>query len=68
MRYDVYGNDIYIANKMESNGTPGFVNVSEKTKNIIQTKFDDEFEFKENKSVYISNTGENIESFFILKK
>lgn len=53
---------------MESNGTPGFVNVSEKTKNIIQTKFDDEFEFKENKSVYISNTGENIESFFIFKK
>ncbi len=50
---------------MESNGKPGFVNVSEKTKNILQTKFGNEFEFEKNKQIFISNTGENIESFFI---
>ena len=68
MRYDIYGNDVYIANKMESNGKPGFVNVSEKTKNILETKFYDCFLFEKNKPIFISNTGENIESYFISKK
>jgi len=68
IRYDVYGNNAYIANKMESNGKPGSVNVSEKTRNMLMTKFDDEFIFENNKPIFISNTGENIESFFINKK
>jgi hypothetical protein len=53
---------------MESNGKPGSVNVSEKTRNMLMTKFDDEFIFENNKPIFISNTGENIESFFINKK
>ena len=68
IRYDIYGNDVYIANKMESNGKPGFVNVSERTRSILSTKFEEEFEFEENGPIFISNTGENIPSFFITKK
>ena len=68
IRYDIYGNDVYIANKMESNGKPGFVNVSERTRSILSTKFEEEFEFEENGPIFISNTGENIQSFFITKK
>lgn len=36
VRYDIYGRDVLIANKMESNGVPGRVMVSETTKNILE--------------------------------
>lgn len=32
VRYDIYGSDVMIANKMESNGKKGAVQVSEETK------------------------------------
>jgi len=31
VRYDIYGPDVVIANKMESEGVPGFINVSDIT-------------------------------------
>ena len=36
VRYDIYGTDVLIANKMESNGEAGKVNVSEATKKILE--------------------------------
>lgn len=36
VRYDVYGKDVLIANKMESEGEPGRVHVSEATKNLLE--------------------------------
>ena len=35
VRYDIFGEGVLIANKMESNGVPGRVCVSEETKKII---------------------------------
>ena len=35
VRYDIFGEGVLIANKMESNGVPGKVCVSEDTKKII---------------------------------
>ena len=35
VRYDIYGRDVLIANKMESNGKAGNVMISETTKNIL---------------------------------
>ena len=67
VRYDIYGNDVYIANKMESNGKPGFVNISEKTKKLIETVDFNKYFFEKNKDIYISNTGETIASYFIHK-
>ena len=39
VRYDIYGKDVVIANKMESNSEPGKIRVSENYKNILQTNF-----------------------------
>eukprot|EP00349_Pseudokeronopsis_sp_Brazil_P001741 CAMPEP_0202969716 /NCGR_PEP_ID=MMETSP1396-20130829/15587_1 /ASSEMBLY_ACC=CAM_ASM_000872 /TAXON_ID= /ORGANISM="Pseudokeronopsis sp., Strain Brazil" /LENGTH=76 /DNA_ID=CAMNT_0049697621 /DNA_START=127 /DNA_END=354 /DNA_ORIENTATION=+ len=36
VRYDIFGQDVLIANKMESNGLPGQVVVSEQTKNWLE--------------------------------
>ena len=35
VRYDVYGSDVVIANKMESNGEKGKIQVSEETKDLL---------------------------------
>lgn len=39
MRYDVYGRDVLIANKMESNGKEGNVVVSERLKDLIENSY-----------------------------
>ncbi len=43
MRYDLYGTDVMIANKMESNGLPGKVMISEVTKNLLDQSFPGSF-------------------------
>lgn len=35
VRYDIYGEDVGIANKMESNGQEGKIMVSEDTKDFV---------------------------------
>ena len=37
VRYDIFGSDVLIANKMESSGLAGNVVVSEDTKRILET-------------------------------
>lgn len=39
VRYDIYGKDVLIANKMESNGKEGAVMISESTKKNAIKKF-----------------------------
>lgn len=46
VRYDIYGNDVAIANKCESNGTPGHIVVSESTKTLLQENFEDFYSFQ----------------------
>lgn len=36
VRYDIYGPDVYIANKMESYGLPGRIHISDAVYNVIQ--------------------------------
>ncbi|CAH1996279.1 unnamed protein product [Acanthoscelides obtectus] len=38
-KFDVWSNDVTLANKMESTGTPGTVHVSEKTVNFLQDMY-----------------------------
>ena len=68
VRYDIYGKDVYIANKMESNGSPGRVLVSEKTKNIISTKSAHDFNFEENIEIELPVFGEKMLSYFVYPK
>lgn len=36
VRYDIYGKDVSIANKMESSGVEGRIHISETTKTMIE--------------------------------
>ena len=38
VRYDIFGSDVLIANKMESSGVPGRINISEETKDLIKNE------------------------------
>ncbi|KAL4445063.1 hypothetical protein ABPG74_018791 [Tetrahymena malaccensis] len=64
VRYDIYGVDVMIANKMESNGQKGSVVVSETTKDILQERYGKEFIFTEKGDVYIKATDTNIRTYF----
>ena len=68
VRYDIYGKDVYIANKMESNSLPGRVLISEKTENIISPKMISEYSFEENKEIELPIFGEKMLSYFVLPK
>lgn len=46
VRYDIYGKDVSIANKMESSGVEGRVQVSETTKLMIERAEKHPFNFK----------------------
>ena len=67
VRYDIYGRTVMIANKMESNGKLGKINVSETTKNILQTSFEGEYEFEEQNEIYVKSIDQNIRNFLIRK-
>ena len=41
MRYDIFGSDNAVANKMESEGEKGKINVSLEVKELIEANFDD---------------------------
>lgn len=48
VRYDIYGINVTIANKMESNGKIGRVHISSETKNTVELNFPDYYTFEEN--------------------
>lgn len=39
VKFDVWSNDVTLANKMESTGKPGMVHLSSKTKDYLDDKF-----------------------------
>ena len=67
VRYDIYGSDTLIANKMESNGMPGHIAVSEVTKSFLEDYQPDKFVFKEFKEISIPVLGINVKMFLIDK-
>jgi phospholipid-translocating ATPase len=67
VRYDIYGADVLIANKMESNGEAGKIAVSESTKDIIESFVPGDFTFCEAKEVKISSLSKSIKMFFVTK-
>lgn len=56
---------MYIANKMESNGSPGRVLISEKTENIISSRFGGEFFTEQNQEIDLPIFEEKMGSFFV---
>jgi phospholipid-translocating ATPase len=64
VRYDIFGSDVLIANKMESAGTPGRINISEETKKILESK-DMPFNVSFNKEVTIESANKTIKCYLI---
>lgn len=58
--YDIWGSTVNIASRMESNGTPGRVNISAHTHEIIK----DRFECSHRGKIYAKNLGE-LDMYFV---
>ena len=65
IRYDIYGKDVVIANKMESNGIPGKVTVSENLKEMLEGFTENEFRFELLKEV---KAWEEIVKVYVMEK
>ena len=65
VRYDIYGTDVFIANKMESNGEAGKIAVSEETKEILESYLPGVYHFIEGKEILISQVDKNVKLYFL---
>jgi len=53
VRYDIYGADVLVANKVESNGISGAICISEKSKNYLEMAYPNQLSFEFHKKVPI---------------
>lgn len=65
IRFDIWGTDVLIANKMESNGKPGRVKVSEDTKKIMDKVSKEKFEYEESSDLSLDSLGIVKKTYFI---
>ena len=65
VRFDLYGPDLVIANKMESGGQEGHINISERTKILLEELQTANYTFEENQKIYIKSIDEEIQSYFV---
>ncbi|HEX5668895.1 MAG TPA: adenylate/guanylate cyclase domain-containing protein [Chitinophagaceae bacterium] len=61
--YDIWGSAVNIASRMESNGSPGVLNISSSTYELIKDKFECEYRGK----IYAKNVGE-IDMYFVKRE
>lgn len=60
VRYDIFGEDVVIANKVESNGVAGRISVSEATKTLLENNYKDEFKFETHTMFTVKNFNESV--------
>ena len=65
VRFDIYGKDVVIANKMESGGTKGKINVSEDTRKLLESNETCNYSFVENKEIFVKTTQKKHMSYFL---
>ncbi|KAL4445014.1 hypothetical protein ABPG74_018742 [Tetrahymena malaccensis] len=65
VRYDIYGPDVVIANKMESNGESGRVMISEATYNLVHESSTGVYEFEREQEVQISSSKKSVKAYFV---
>ncbi|CAF1221218.1 unnamed protein product [Rotaria magnacalcarata] len=63
-KFDIFSNDVTLANKMESTGKPGYVHITEATHLLLKQ---DEFQFEEGLP-YTSSNKVSIKTYFIGKR
>lgn len=54
-----------IANKMESNGAPGKINISQTVKDVLDKHFSDMYMTEKNKEILLQSFNDSLESFFV---
>lgn len=64
-RFDIYGKDVLIANKMESGGEPGKICVSDSTRKFLQEVETSNYTFEPNQVIHIKTLGVDVESYFL---
>jgi phospholipid-translocating ATPase len=65
VRYDIYGPDVLMANKMESGGMAGRINVSDAARDVLQMYRPGVFEFELNKEIYAKVINQRRNCYFI---
>ncbi|CAG9335532.1 unnamed protein product [Blepharisma stoltei] len=65
VRYDIYGPDVLIANKMESGGLAGYINVSDITREILEERYPSMFSYEFNKEIEAKSIKRKHKSYFI---
>lgn len=65
VRFDIYGEHVFCANKMESGGQPGHICVSETTKGLLIKNTDRKYNFKFNSDIYIKSMGKNMKTYLV---
>lgn len=70
VRYDIFGEGVLIANKMESNGIPGRVCVSEDTKRYLALSQDiyNDYTFEEHKTINLTSIDRQVKSYSISRR
>jgi class 3 adenylate cyclase len=66
VRYDIYGPDVDIANKMESTETKGRLHISEATMELVELGCPGRFRFDYDKDVLYQPMDRTIKTFFVV--
>lgn len=65
VRYDIYGPDVLIANKMESGGLAGKINVSDVTRELLDQRIPGSLSYEFNKEIVAKSIDRKHDSFFV---
>ncbi len=65
MRYDIYGPDVLMANKMESGGNAGWINVSDAAMEVMQKYRPGWYNYEFNKEIYAKVIEQKRKCYFI---
>lgn len=65
IRYDIYGPAVMVANKMESGGGAGRVNVSEVTREVLERMVPDILEYTDNQVIETKGINKKYASYFV---
>lgn len=67
VRYDIWGPDVLIANKMESGGRVGWINVSQPTKSLLETHCPGVFKYDLNSELEIKALDSKVNCFLMTR-
>jgi phospholipid-translocating P-type ATPase (flippase) len=65
VRYDIYGPDVLIANKMESGGQPGRINVSDRVRSHVESKQNHKYTYEFNTDISAKSVNRTHKSYFV---